>query len=59
MNEHMILLETMRSGDAQAAASLMRAQLANDYATMRQLILPEVSLVSPGPMRGPAYDNPP
>jgi DNA-binding GntR family transcriptional regulator len=50
MNEHMMLLETMRSGDAQAAASLMREQLANDYATMRQLILPEVSLVSRGPV---------
>jgi DNA-binding GntR family transcriptional regulator len=54
MNQHMLLLETMRSGDARAAALLMREQLANDHATMRQLILPEVSLVSPGPMRGAA-----
>jgi DNA-binding GntR family transcriptional regulator len=54
MDEHMVLLETMKSGDAHAAASLMREQLANDHATMRQLILPEVSLVSPEPLRRPA-----
>jgi DNA-binding GntR family transcriptional regulator len=48
VNEHLTLLETMQSGDACAAAALMREQLANDYVTMRELILPDVSVTALG-----------
>jgi DNA-binding GntR family transcriptional regulator len=53
LNEHQTLLETMRRGEARAAATLMREQLANDYATMRELILPEVSVTAFGPPSAP------
>jgi DNA-binding GntR family transcriptional regulator len=46
LTEHLALVETMREGDAHAAATLMREQLANDHATMRQLILPDVALTA-------------
>ena len=39
IDEHPQLLETMRSGDAEAAAALMRDQLAHDYRVMRELAL--------------------
>ena len=48
LNEHLILLETMRSGDPRAAGALMREQLANDYVTMRELILPDISVTALG-----------
>jgi DNA-binding GntR family transcriptional regulator len=46
LTQHLTLLETMRAGDAHAAAALMRDQLATDYATMRELILPHVSVTT-------------
>ena len=48
LNEHLTLLETMRTGDGRAAAGLMRDQLANDYTMMRELILPHVSFTTLG-----------
>jgi DNA-binding GntR family transcriptional regulator len=46
LDEHLTLLETMRTGDAHGAAGLMRDQLANDYTTMRELIVPHVSVTT-------------
>jgi DNA-binding GntR family transcriptional regulator len=46
LNEHLDLLETMRTGNAHAAAALMRDQLANDHRTMRELIVPHVSVTT-------------
>jgi DNA-binding GntR family transcriptional regulator len=51
LNEHLTLVETMRTGDAKAAADLMRDQLANDYSTMRELVLPDISVIA---LRSPA-----
>jgi DNA-binding GntR family transcriptional regulator len=48
LDEHLTLLEEMSTGHAHAAAQLMRKQLANDYATMRELILPHVSFTMLG-----------
>ncbi len=54
LSEHLALLKTMRRGDARAAAALMREQLENDYRTMRELILPDVSLVAPHESSAPS-----
>ena len=39
LDEHPLLLEQMVSGDADAAAALMREQLTHDYTVMRELAL--------------------
>jgi DNA-binding GntR family transcriptional regulator len=44
LDEHLVLVETMRRGDACAAAAVMRDQLANDYTTMREVILREAAI---------------
>lgn len=39
LDEHLTLVDTMRAGDATAAGSLMRDQLANDFTTIRGVLL--------------------
>jgi DNA-binding GntR family transcriptional regulator len=40
LDQHLALLETMRTGDAKAAAAVMRDQLEQDYAVQRTLARP-------------------
>jgi DNA-binding GntR family transcriptional regulator len=55
LNQHLTLVETMRTGDPRAAAQLMRDQLANDYVVMRELILSDISVLA---LDTPAAPNP-
>jgi DNA-binding GntR family transcriptional regulator len=42
LDQHLVLIELMRTGDATAAAQLMREQLRRDYEVMRGLARPAV-----------------